>query len=111
MIVQVVNRSDEELEDGFAGVRYRFPVGEPVEIPVEAARHIFGYGEEDREPFLVRLGWIETRNDLPKGLKRLNKFEITEPNPTHNALSPVVTRVPLPDRRRGGGKASERLSA
>jgi len=107
--VQVVNRSDEELEDGFAGVRYRFPVGEPVEIPVEAARHIFGYGEEDREPFLVRLGWIETRKDLPKGLKRLDRFEISEAN--HHALSPVVSRVPLPDRRRGGGKAPERLTA
>jgi hypothetical protein len=103
-MVYVTNRSDKEHEDGFAGVRYTFPPGESVQVPEEAARHIFGYGEEDKEPHLARLGWIRLKTELPEGLKRLEQFQITVDLPKeHHSLSPVVAQVPLPARR-GGGK-------
>jgi len=53
----VTNNSDSPLKDGFAGVQYQFKVGETVEIPVEAAAHIFGYGNDNKELYLARLGW------------------------------------------------------
>lgn len=102
--VFVTNRSDQELEDGYAGTRYKFAPGKTVEIPVEAAKHIFGHGDEDKEPYLIRLGWTVTRNDLPDARARLAKFDILDTAPTkHHSLSPVVQQVPLPARR-GGGK-------
>lgn len=47
--VFVTNNNKEEHEDGFDGVRYKFPVGESVCIPVNAARHMFAYGGELEE--------------------------------------------------------------
>jgi hypothetical protein len=105
MNVYVTSRRDETFEDGYAGIRYAFVPGKTVEIPVEAARHIFGYGDADKEPYLARLGWIRTKNDLPEGVKLLNLFEISEREDNSRLLSPTtVERVPLPNRIRAGGK-------
>ena len=40
----VTNNGDFSFEDGFNGERYTFAVGATVEIPLLAAKHIFGYG-------------------------------------------------------------------
>jgi len=105
MNVYVTNRRDEVFEDGYSGVRYTFVPGKATEIPVEAARHIFGYGEEDKEPYLCRLGWIKTKNDLPEGIKLLRLFEISETKNDGRLLSPAfVGQVPLPNKIRAGGK-------
>ena len=101
----VTNRSDKKLKDGFAGVFYSFPKNETVEIPEEVARHIFGYGDENKEIYLARLGWIVSHNDLEKGLELLTKWDIsTEPPKKNQSLSPLVERVPLPSSKRAGGK-------
>jgi hypothetical protein len=78
MTVTVTNTGDEVFEDGFSGLKYRFLPGKAVEIPEAAAMHIFGYECEDKTPHLARLGWAETRNDVPAGLERLAKFEIRD---------------------------------
>lgn len=104
--VFVTNHTDTVLEDGYDGVRYRFAPGDCIAIPEDVARHVFGYGLENREPCLVRLGWITTHNDLPSGLARLEKFEITETE-TRRSLSPVAERVPLKPSRAGGKLAHQ----
>ena len=78
MMVAVTNTGDAVFEDGFAGEKYTFRPGKAVEIPEAAAEHIFGYGIEDKTSHLARLGWIETRNDVPKGMERLDKFVIRD---------------------------------
>jgi hypothetical protein len=105
-MIYVTNHGEEELIDGYWGVRYEFLPEKTVEIPEEAALHIFGYGIEDKEPHLARLGWIKTRNEYKEGLKRLSKFEIslTAPAKKDHSLSPVVEKVPLPDDVRVRGK-------
>ena len=101
----VTNRSDKKLKDGFAGVFYSFPKDETVEIPEDVACHIFGYGDDNKEPYLARLGWIISQNDLEKGMELLSKWEIsTEPTSKNQSLSPLVERVPLPSLKRVGGK-------
>jgi hypothetical protein len=95
--VYVTNRSDKPLIDEYAFKPYKFPVNETVEIPVEVARHIFGYGSEDKEPFLARLGFAKTKNDIPAGLEILKKFDIAQEQPTPNrSLSPAIDLVPPP---------------
>lgn len=97
-----------ELEDGFAGERYRFPVGQTIKIPIDAARHIFAYGVSDRLSCVIRLGWTLTANDLPQAYARLEKFQISKDDPgICHSLSPVVeTRVPLPPKGAGGKRPS-----
>lgn len=101
----VTNNSDKPLHDGFVGVKYAFAPGETVEMPVEAARHIFGYGVDDKQPHLVRLGWMKTQEDKDAGLERLSLWVLSDQPPKKNqSLSPLVERVPLTSVKRTGGK-------
>jgi hypothetical protein len=79
--VWVTNTTDEALEDGWAGNRYRFSPNQSLEVPHEAAQHIFGWEIEDKVPFLSRLGWVKTSNDVPNGMKRLDAFKISAEPP------------------------------
>jgi hypothetical protein len=101
----VTNNSDKILKDGFCGQFWTFKIGETVELHEDAARHIFGYKVEDKEPFLARLGWIKTTNDLEDGLARLAMWEFSsEPQKKNHSLSPVVERVPLRAIKQTEGK-------
>jgi hypothetical protein len=100
--VYVTNNSEKPLKDGFSGVFYEFAVGKTVEIPEEAAAHIFGYGVEDKIPHLTRLGWSVSQNDLGEALQKLSQWDFSVENPQKNhILSPVVEQVPFPKRGRG----------
>jgi hypothetical protein len=103
--IYVTNKSDKPLKDGFSGMFYEFLPNTTVEITEEAAQHIFGYQQADKSPYLARLGWAKTANDLDEGLKILAQWELsTEPPKKNQSLSPLVERVPLPSHKRGGGK-------
>ena len=107
----VTNNSDQELKDGFGGVFYEFKPGSTVEIPEEVARHIFGYEDDNKEPYLARLGWIISQNDLEKGMELLSQWEIsTQPPSKNQSLSPLVERVPLPTSRKGVGKVLQAVA-
>lgn len=97
----VINHSKADHTDSYNGVTYLFKIGERTEIPEAAAQELFGYGIEDKVPFVVRLGWTMTNVDLPHALNRLGMFEIKDSE--NHSLSPVVERVPLPVARRVGG--------
>jgi len=101
----VTNNSDVKLKDGFAGIFYEFKPGTTVEIPVETAKHIFGYEDSNKEPYLARLGWLKNSNELDKALELLTKWELTTVPPKKNqSLSPLVEKVPLPSEKKVGGK-------
>ena len=99
--IYVTNSGKEPLTSMFNSVKYVFAPGETVELPESAARLIFGYGEKDKEPSLVRLGWLQTSKDFVHAIERLMKFELSETKPEKNhSLSPVVEQVvPLPKAR------------
>lgn len=104
-MIFVTNHSDKAWRDRFAGVDYEFPIGKTTEIPEDAARHIFGYGSQDKEPYLARLGWCKSHNELPQALEFLGKWDFSDQPPKQNqSLSPLVEQVPLPAGKRGGGK-------
>ena len=110
-MIYVTNNSDKKLKDGYGGVFYEFKQGETVEIPEDVARHIFGYGDPNKEPYLARLGWIISQNDLDKGLELLSQWDLsTEPPSKNQSLSPLVERVPLPSSKKGGGKVLQAVA-
>ena len=68
-----------------------------VEIPLEAAKHIFGYGDDNKEPYFVRLGWMKMNTDLPRAKERLGEFVFSsEPAKKVHLSAPVVERVATP---------------
>jgi len=99
--IYVTNGGKEPLTSMFNSVKYTFAPGETVELPEPAARLIFGYGEKDKEPSLVRLGWIQTSKDFIPAIESLMQFELSETAPEKvHSLSPVVEQVvPLPKAR------------
>lgn len=109
--VYVTNQSEKPLIYNYDFVDYKFPVNEPVEISVDMARHVFGYGQEDKLPAMVRLGLCKSTNEIDEGLERLAKFEITQDRPEKNRfLSPgddlVTPLVPKAQRGRTVAKAA-----
>ena len=91
----VTNQSGNLLEFDYEFKTIQFPKGKTVEITEKAARHIFGYLDSNKEEYMVRLGFIQTRNDIENGLKKLEKFVISDKPPKHNhSLSPVVDESP-----------------
>lgn len=99
----VTNNTDAEIKALFQASELCFPVGETVEISEFAARHIFGYGVNDKEPCLVRLGWQKTSADFIPAVEKLMLIDISETLPEKNhSLSPVVEQVvPMPTKARG----------
>lgn len=103
--VWVTNRTEEQLVVEFAFRHYEFKPNEPVQISQAAARHIFGYTEADKEPYLARLGWVRLHSELNQGLERLEKFEITSEPPQQNrSLPSAVGVVPLHVEKRAGAR-------
>jgi len=89
--VFITNNSDIEFKDGYNGQFFDFKKGKTVQVPETVAKHVFGWGDEDKEPYLARLGWIKTKSDIGDGIAKLEQFEITTEEATKNhVLSPVV---------------------
>ena len=98
----VRNNGSNPLVDSYDGVSYNFACGEEVEIPEIAAKHIFGYGDDNKEPYLVRLGWMKMSSDFRIAMERLATFSFSRESskPVH-VSAPVVERVaaPMPKAR------------
>jgi hypothetical protein len=106
MNVFVTNRGDTQLAVG----PYEFKKNNPVELPLEVAVQLFGYGLADREHILVRWGWIQLHSELKEGLKKLDQFEITTERPGKNSSLPsAVVRVPL-RLEKGAGEKTQRVA-
>ena len=91
--VFVTNNSGQPLVVEFSYKEITFPAGESVEIPVNAAKHIFGFGAENKEPYLARLGFIRLHSDIEQGLEKLAKFEITSELPQQDRSLPSAVGV------------------
>lgn len=99
----VTNKWNRPLVVDYGCQEIKFEVGKTVELEEVAVRHIFGYGAENKEPYMASLGIIKTTNDIPDGLEILARFVISDSSPQKNdVLSPVVERVPLPPKKAGG---------
>ena len=110
-MIYVTNNSDQDLRDGFGGVFYDFQKGKTLEIPEEAARHIFGYGKDDKESCLAHLGWIRLHSELEQGMEKLSKFDIQTEAPEQNrSLPSAVGVVPLRLEKAAGGKVTQRAA-
>jgi hypothetical protein len=110
--VFVTNNSDNKFVTEFCYKQIEFPVGKPVQISVIAAKHIFGYGDNNKEPYLARLGWIQLHSELEQGLERLSKFEISDKPLVEEdrSLPSAVGVVPLHVEKRGGGATRHRVA-
>jgi len=108
MTVYVRNNSQDALSDSFDGVKYDFIPGKEIELPEVAAKHIFGYDDDNKEPYLVRLGWMKMSNEFDAAMQKLCKFSFSkEPSKPVHLSAPVVERVAAPmPKAKGAAKVS-----
>jgi len=86
----IVNKNGEDYADRFDGEDYYFAAGEPVEVPVEGAQLMFGYGEDNKTSTLMRAGKAATANDLKSGLVWLANFVFSNAKPTEQLVAPAA---------------------
>ncbi len=101
MAIFVTNNGKSNFTARYGAMHYTFEIGKEVEIPEQVAKHIFGYGDDNKEPYFVRLGWMKMNTDFPSAMEKLAQFKFsTQSTPVH-VSAPVVERVaaPLPRAR------------
>jgi len=83
--VRITNEDESSVEKGkkvikgrYAGKDYVFPFGEPVDISLDAARHIFGFENDNKATALARLGWTKSSDDLEEGIERLKRIRFED---------------------------------
>lgn len=84
-VIYVRNNGGPVFEDGYNGARWTFREGEWKELPLHAARHIFGYGEHDKREHFRRLGWMMESTEYEKAEGILAKFEFSDTPPPATA--------------------------
>jgi hypothetical protein len=110
-VVYVTNGDEQDFAAEFCAVEYTFKKGQTTELPAAAARHIFGYGDDNKLPYLTRLGWVRLNTDFDKGLERLAKITFSaEPPSKGRSLPSAVGVVPLPVEKRAEGKPNARAA-
>ena len=110
-VVYVTNNSNKDLNFEYNFVGIEFPVGKTVEIPLQTAKHVLGYGDDDKEKYLVQLGLIRLHSELEEATEKFRKVEISETPPTKNrSLPSAVGVVPLHVEKRGEGKVNQRVA-
>ena len=105
-------RSDQKLVVTYNFKPVEFPIGQSVEVPEHLAQFMFGHGEVDKEPCLVRLGWVRLHSELEQGLEKLALFKISDQvlESEDCSLPSAVGVVPLHAQKRAGGKANQRAA-
>jgi len=110
-LVYVTNNTNKDLYAEYNYVGYDFPVGKTVELTVPAARHMVGYGDEDKEKYLVQLGMIRLHSELEEAMENLKKIHISlEPPEKNRSLPSAVGAVPLRIEKSVGGKVNQRVA-
>lgn len=129
-MLRVTNNSDRDLTDMFDGNTYNFPRGASVLISENAAKHIFGFGEGDKTPYLARQGWMRQSIQYEDAMKTLSGFVFSDgdvpeaPAPIEQGLAPlhlvaaeeaasdgaVESAVPIPPARGRGRNVLQQLS-
>ena len=82
-MVKITNHHNHRLVDRFDGKDYVFEPNEAVLMSDEAAKHIFGYGDPNKVPYLSRIGKMTTtqvdgEGGLKDAMKWLSRFEFKE---------------------------------
>lgn len=95
-MIGVKNKGTETLKARYDGKDYVFAPDQTVACPVEAAQHIFGYGQDDKTRSLHRLGWITSNGQTEAALERLKDFTFVEAQVTFKDESKTIH---LPSRQ------------
>jgi hypothetical protein len=62
----------------YNGRDYAFPFGEPVNVHLDVAKHLFGLGVDDKSAALSRLGWVRSSDEFADAIERLSNIHFDD---------------------------------
>lgn len=88
-MLYVKNTNSFRFKARYDGIDFDFPTNERVPISEDAARHIFGFGIEDKLEVMVKHGWCPSTDKIEDGKRTLNRFIFStdEPAPTDTSIA------------------------
>lgn len=76
--VRVTNKTGIKFVGMYDGQEYVFSVGVPIDIHINSAKHIFGFGEKDKRACFLRWGWMDGNRSYDDAMNYLNAFTFEE---------------------------------
>jgi hypothetical protein len=95
-MLRVQNNTGNDLTDRYNGTDYTFPAGASVALDENAAQHIFGFGDADKVPYLVRQGWMRTTGEYESAMRILSGFAFSAyeiPIPGEIVQKPIPQQI------------------
>lgn len=93
-----VTSTKESVTGRWNGEDFQFLPGIPLTIPQVVARHIFGFGSDDKAVALARLGWAQSSDQLPAAMTRLQSIRFTAAPALIEAPVEELSGAPVGDR-------------
>jgi hypothetical protein len=111
--VKVINHNEETLRGRFDGEDYAFVPEKPTYLSLDAAKHIFGLGNEDKAQALNALGWfVPGGSTYEQALAKLDNISFLQGRTVfedeEGALPSDETDDPPADEPRRGRKTGGR---
>jgi hypothetical protein len=112
-MIGIKNNGSDIIKGRYDGKDYEFKPGVTVALSDEAARHIFGYGEDDKTRSLIRLGWLANSTHYDQAASRLDSIQffaeakVTFEEPEAPTQLPTPTPAPgfsIPEFAKSGKK-------
>jgi hypothetical protein len=103
MTVQVLNGNSFVLVGRWNGRNYAFQPGEALEIPEDAVRHIFGFGQDNRTGAYNRLGILKPGMTLAQAQEVVDQVKFITGKMVFEEPAPV----PEPEKPRPGPDRNE----
>ena len=97
-----VTNGNASLVGRYNGRDYHFKKDVPIDVPEIVAKHVFGFGMDDKSVALNRLGWARTSDELPIGMEKLGNVSFDDPPEMVEAPKPVKGKKP-----KGGPKTED----
>ena len=105
---KITNTNGFPYTGRYDGKDFTFPAGAPVYCPDDAARHIFGLGQQDKSAVLSRNGWATVTSGLQVGLDILNNFKFIAVEQVFDApMADEIAHGPAPVIGDGGDGAAD----
>jgi hypothetical protein len=95
--VRVINNNAKAVVGRWNGKDYKFEPGKPLDVPEIVANHVFGFGQDDKQQALNRLGWARSSDEFEAGMELLANVVFEDP--------PELIEAPrLPKKAKGSAE-------
>ena len=94
--VRVTNGLDEKIIARHDGIDMVWKPGDSHDISVLAARHIFGFGLDDKRRAFMQLGWVKTTDDVEAAMEKMGHISFEEVEQVYRQSKPRRKALPAP---------------